>query len=131
MNMKSANGMVYFETTDGEQKVMKLDFNAIADLEALLGMGIGSLVNDENVGFNIIRGFYWAGLKFRDRGLTVEQAGNFIQSEIAGGKSFEDLMVPVTEALIASGIIDRADVEDAEEGMDFDDAEASEEDPKN
>lgn len=127
--MKSANGMVYFETVDGKQKQFRLDFNAIADLEALLGMGIGSLVSDENVGFNIIRGFYWAGLKFKDRGLTVERAGNFVQSELNGGRSFEDLMVPVTEAMIASGIIDRADTED-EDSEEVETVEYGEE-PKN
>lgn len=115
MEIRSANGIVYFDTVDGKQKALRLDFNAIADLEALLGMGIGSLVSEENVGFNIIRGFYWAGLKWKERGLTVEQAGNFIQNEINGGRSFEDLMVPVTEAMIASGIIDRAAVEGEEE----------------
>lgn len=124
MEIRSANGIVYFDTVDGKQKALRLDFNAIADLEALLGMGIGSLVNEENVGFNIIRGFYWAGLKWKERGLTVEQAGNFIQNEINGGRSFEDLMVPVTEAMIASGIIDRAEVEGEEEVN-------GEEDPKN
>lgn len=127
MKTRSANGMVYFDTMDGKQKVMKLDFNAIADLEALLGMGIGSLVSDQNVGFNIIRGFYWAGLKFKDRGLTVERAGNFVQSEINGGRSFEDLMVPVTEAMIASGIIDKAQIEDEEE----DEEGTTEEETKN
>lgn len=123
MEIRSANGVVYFDTVDGKQKALRLDFNAIADLEALLGMGIGSLVSEENVGFNIIRGFYWAGLKWKERGLTVEQAGNFIQNEINGGRSFEDLMVPVTEAMIASGIIDRAEVEGEEVN--------GEEDPKN
>lgn len=127
MEIRSANGIVYFDTIDGKQKALRLDFNAIADLEALLGMGIGSLVSDENVGFNIIRGFYWAGLKWKERGLTVEQAGNFIQNEINGGRSFEDLMVPVTEAMIASGIIDRVEVEGEEEVDEVD----GEEDPKN
>lgn len=127
MEIRSANGIVYFDTIDGKQKALRLDFNAIADLEALLGMGIGSLVSDENVGFNIIRGFYWAGLKWKERGLTVEQAGNFIQNEINGGRSFEDLMVPVTEAMIASGIIDRVEVEGEEEVDEVDE----EEDPKN
>ena len=127
MEIRSANGIVYFDTIDGKQKALRLDFNAIADLEALLGMGIGSLVSDENVGFNIIRGFYWAGLKWKERGLTVERAGNFIQNEINGGRSFEDLMVPVTEAMIASGIIDRVEVEGEEEVDEVDE----EEDPKN
>lgn len=110
MILRTLNGNVYFETMDGEEKTFRLDFNAIADLEALLGKGIASLISDENVGFNIIRGFYWAGLKFKDKGMTVQRAGNFVQSELNKGRSIEDLMIPVTEAMIASGIVDRAEV---------------------
>lgn len=122
MNIRSANGIVHFTTTDGKEKMFRLDFNAVADLEALLGMGIGNIINERNIGFNIIRGFYWAGLKWRDKGMTVQRAGQFIQREIDGGLDFEQLMEPVTEALIASGIIDRADTEDAQDEYDdFDD----------
>src|SRR5699024_9395438 len=102
MIVRSANGIVHFTTTQGEEKMFRLDFNAIADLEALLGMGVGHLINEKNIGFNIIRGFYWAGLKFKDKGMTVQRAGNFIQSELNGGRGFEELMEPVTEAMIAS-----------------------------
>lgn len=112
MILRTLNGNVYFETMDGEEKVFRLDFNAIADLEALLGKGIASLISEDNIGFNIIRGFYWAGLKHKDKGMTVQKAGNFVQSELSKGRSIEDLMIPVTEALIASGIVDRAEVEE-------------------
>lgn len=118
----SKNGNVYFESIDGEQMVMRLDFNAVADLEELLGRGIGSLMSEENVGFNVIRGFYWAGLKHKDKGLTVQRAGNFVQKEIQGGRAMEDLMVPVTEALIASGLVERSDDENDDEKEDDDEA---------
>lgn len=124
MTIRSMNGSVYFTDTQGEEKIFRLDFNAIADLEALLGMGVGNLINEDNIGFNIIRGFYWAGLKWKDKGMTVSRAGNFIQAELNGGKNFEDLMEPVTEAMIASGIIDRSDVDSDEDlGEELDDEE--------
>lgn len=117
----SRNGNVYFETIDGEQKIFRLDFNAIADLEALLGKGIGALMSEENLGFNVIRAFYWAGLKSKEKGFTVQRAGSFVQRELAGGREMEDLMVPVTEALIASGFVDRKEVEEVDEEEEEDD----------
>lgn len=124
--IKSVNGNVYFETIDGEQKIFRLDFNAIADLEALLGKGIGALMSEENLGFNVIRGFYWAGLKFQDKGITIQRAGNFVQRELSGGRELEDLMVPVTEALIASGYADRKEIEANEDDMLLDEPEDDE-----
>lgn len=122
MNIKSRNGIVYFETVDGDEMKFKLDFNAIADLEALMDKGINSLIADENIGFNIIRGFYWAGLRFADKGMTVQRAGNFVQKELNGGRSFEELMEPVVKGLSASGIIkEQSTDEDAEEVTDEDD----------
>lgn len=126
MITKSINGIVYFTTTSGEEKMFRLDFNAIADLEAMLGMGIGSIVKEENIGFNVIRAFYWAGLKFREKGLTLVRAGEFIQRELNNGMGFDQLMEPVTEAMIASGIIEREDVEEEDETE-----EQAEEDEKN
>ena len=127
MSIRSANGIVYFETVDGEEKMFKLDFNAIADLEALLGMGIGNIINEQNIGFNIIRAFYWAGLKFRDKKMTVTKAGKFIQKELNGGRGFDEMMEPVTEAMIASGIIDRKDVEEAEQDLESEEDEVEDE----
>lgn len=109
-------GIVYVEI-NGEQKPFRLDLNAIADLEELLGKGIGSILTEENVGFRTIRAFYWAGLRFKDRGLTVERAGDMVQKMLSeDGKSFADLMVPVQEALVASGLIKmkKADEEESE-----------------
>lgn len=128
--IRSKNGNVYFEAMDGEEKVFRLDFNAVADLEALLGKGIGALMTEENLGFNVIRAFYWAGLKAKDRGMTVQRAGNFVQRELVNGRDMEDLMIPVTEALIASGITSRKEIE--EDDIDLIDApEDEEEDEKN
>lgn len=113
--MSKQNGIVYVEI-DGDQKPFKLDLNAVADLEEILGKGIGAIFEEENVGFRTIRALYWAGLKWKDRGLTLERAGRIVQKMITDdGVDFKDLMVPVQEALIASGLVKKKDIDGEQE----------------
>jgi hypothetical protein len=106
-----SRGIIFVDLAGGERKPFRLDFNAVADLEGMMGKGINALVNEENVGFNTIRAFYWAGLKFKDKGLTLNKAGNLVQELLYEGKEFKELMAPVTEALIAAGIVKRKETD--------------------
>lgn len=103
----------------GENRQLKFDFNAVADLEDFFGKGIGSIMSEEQVGFRTIRAMYWAGLKWRNRKLTVNQVGHWLQDEIENGTDFEELFQPVIEAMQAAGLLgtdDESDDANSEEG---------------
>jgi hypothetical protein len=127
--MAHVNGIVNI-TVKGEQKPFRLDLNAVADLEELMDKGFGAILSEENMGFNTIRAFYWAGLKWKDRGLTLHRAGNIVQSMMTeDGYTFETLMEPIKDALIAGGLINASDMEEVDEYDSYD--EDAEEDSKN
>lgn len=98
---------------DDKVKFMRYDFNAMADLEEYFGLGITEIVSEKRIGFSTIRALYWTGLKWKDKGLTLERTGKMVQSLIKEGQSFQDLMVPVKDALDRSGIFKKKD-KDAE-----------------
>ena len=84
---------------------LRYDFNAVADLEDKGGLGIGAMFTEERIGFSSIRLLLWGGLKWEDKGLTLDRAGNMIQAYIEGGNDLADLMTKITEALTLSGIL--------------------------
>lgn len=108
----------FIEVTFGEEtKLLRFDFNALADLEEHFGKGIRSIMQEENIGFRTIRALYWAGLKWKERGLTIERAGQMIESKLEDGVSFKELMEPIVKALRASGLMSkRSEDGDGDEG---------------
>lgn len=106
---------------DGKTRLLRFDFNAVSELEERLGRGIIAVLTKEQIGFNMTRTLYWVGLKWKDRGLTVERTGQMLQKEVENGKSLDNLMEPVVNALMKSGLLGK--VEDGE------DTEEDEEDP--
>lgn len=90
---------------NGENKQLRFDFNAMAELEDHLGKGLSAIFREENIGLRTVRAFYWAGLRWKDKGLTVERVGNMLQTKINDGVSYQDLMTPVLKALQLSGFM--------------------------
>lgn len=106
----------YVEIVINDQvKLMKFDYNAIADLEEHYGLGISEIVSKKRIGFATIRALYWAGLKWKDKGITIQRAGNYINELIKEGQTFEQLMEPVKEALERSGLFKFGKTDAAEE----------------
>lgn len=101
----------------GAKRRIRFDFNAVVELEEYFNKGIGAILNEEQVGFRVMRAMYWAGMKTYNRKLTIEQVGKWLQEEVEGGKGLDELFEPVTEALKASGLLGEADdeQEDGEE----------------
>lgn len=99
---------------NGEVKLMKFDFNAIADLEEYFGKGIAAIMDEERIGFSTIRALYWAGLKWKERGLTIERAGAMIQKKMQEGTDFKELMEPIVKGLQASGFLGKTKDDDDE-----------------
>lgn len=100
---------------DGKTRLLRFDFNTVSELEERLGKGIIGVLTKEQVGFNMTRALYWAGLKWKDRGLTIERTGQMLQKEVEKGKSLIDLMEPIVNALVKSGLLGKVDDEDTEE----------------
>jgi hypothetical protein len=99
----------------GENKLLKFDYNAVADIEEKFGKGIVAVFKEENVGFNTVRLFYWAGLKWKDPGLTVQRVGGLLGDKLAAGGNIGELMEPIVKALKASrllGDMERGEGED-------------------
>lgn len=90
----------------GEEKLLRFDFNAIADMEEHFGKGLASIFREENIGFRTVRGLYWAGLRWKERGLTVERTGHLLQEKMEQeGVTIQDLLEPVMEAINKSGFL--------------------------
>jgi hypothetical protein len=104
------NNKAYVSVTIGdEEKLMKFDFNAIADVEEHFGKGISRVFDKETIGFRTIRALYWAGLKWKEPGLTIPRVGTMLSKELEDGATFESLMEPISEAMAAAKIFKKKD----------------------
>jgi hypothetical protein len=93
----------------GKVRLMRFDYNAVSDVEEKMGKGIPSIFSEQNVGFNTIRMFYWAGLKWKNPGLTPQLAGNWLQDELANGRDMVSLMEPIMIGLKQAKILKTAE----------------------
>ena len=98
----------------GKSKRLKYDFNAIADIEELSGMGMAKMFSEEMIGFNTIRLLIWAGLKHEDRGITTQRAGMIIKDMMEESYTLESIMTLIMESLVKSGIFPKDPVEKEE-----------------
>jgi hypothetical protein len=86
-------GDVVFEV-EGVQYRMVLDFNALCDVETVLGEGV------KMTGPTATRAVIWAGLQRHHAGLTLTTAGDLI-----GAMGMPRAAALVSEAMTASGMI--------------------------
>lgn len=82
---------------------LMFDVNALSDAEDALGTSIGKAMT-QRAGIREIRTLLWAAMKWEDRGLTVERAGNILQKYIEAGGSLEEIGTKIGEAIVASGL---------------------------
>ncbi len=87
---------------------IRFDTNALCDAEEALGVGIGAMLNQQ-VGFRVIRALLWAGLKWEDRGLTLERTGTLIQKYLENGGDLGALGETLTRALMVSGLFESSE----------------------
>lgn len=99
----------------GEGKRLRYDFNALADIEQIAGVGAEELFSQRRAGFNLIRLLIWGGLKADDPGITLQRAGLIIRNMIDEGKTMEDIGGLIREGLVASGLVDLDEEDEAEE----------------
>jgi hypothetical protein len=91
----------YETVTFGDKEyIIKFGFNAVASIEESFGKGIQFIFNEENVGFRTIRALYWAGLKWKNQGLTIEVVGNMLEKKMEDEDlELNELMAPVLKAI--------------------------------
>lgn len=88
-----------------KQREIRFDFNAIADIEEETGMGISTLLDEENIGFNTFRILLWAGLRHEDSGLTKKNVGILLDNYFKAGGTWTELGNKIFEAIEASGVL--------------------------
>lgn len=88
---------------NGKEKQLRFDFNALAELESYLGKGVKAIFTEDNVGFHYIRALYCFGLRWKDRGLTIESTGAMLQAKLEEGALLSDLLPDLMKALALSG----------------------------
>lgn len=95
------NNKRYVQVTFGDEvKLLRFNFNAVADTEEYFGRGIGYIFKEEQVGFSLCRALYWAGLKWKDPGLTIQRTGQMLQEKMEQeGIGVAELMPDILKAL--------------------------------
>lgn len=91
---------------------LKYDINAFAAIEEALGTSLGQAFRSP--GLREIRALLWAGLRWEDRKLTLEGAGDIIQTYLENGGDLDKLTDAMREALEGSGLIGPTDRMDTE-----------------
>jgi hypothetical protein len=87
---------------------IRFDVNALSDAEEALGMGLGTVMQSQ-LGIRMIRALLWAGLKWEDRGLTLERTGTLIQKYLENGGDLGALGETLTRALMVSGLFESSE----------------------
>jgi len=60
----------YTFSVEDKEYSLRYNFNSICELEEKAGVGLNGLFNQEKAGLNMIRLVIWAGLKWKDPGIT-------------------------------------------------------------
>ena len=63
----------------GESRILRLDFNALCLLEEISGKPATEVFSEKNVGLKTIRDALYVGFVSRDRKLTREAVGRWVQ----------------------------------------------------
>lgn len=98
----------------GKARLLKFDFNAVCEIEERTGKGVGAIFTEQHVGFNTVRLFLWAGLKWKIPGLQPQQVGQWLQEEAEKGKQPMTYLEPVMVALKRAKILREVTPDDLE-----------------
>jgi hypothetical protein len=101
--------MRYVEIELDGVKRLRFDFNAVADAEARENSTIQNLMAGGVIGYRVARVLLWAGLKWENKGFTIETAGTLLQEYIEGGGTLQEVADKIQEALFLSGLLGKVD----------------------
>lgn len=86
----------------GKSHTLRFDFNAICDIEEKANMGIAEMTSEKRIGFNTIRLMVWGGLKWKNPGLTIQQAGFIVRDYMDEDGDIEALFNTIVELVSKS-----------------------------
>lgn len=109
-----------------EEYLLKYDFNSVADIEEYFRKGIGQILSEEMMGFNTIRVFYWVGLRWKIKGLTIQKTGQILGEYLSNGGDLDYLVQKMQEALEKAKIIKTKSEDELEEIDDEDEQDPNE-----
>lgn len=87
---------------------VRFDINALGDLEATAGLGMGELLA-RKMNFSMVRLMLCFGLQWERQGLTLPMAGAIIQAHIENGGALDEVSDAIGKAIVASGLFAQAD----------------------
>lgn len=116
---------VRLEMNDKEY-LLKYDFNSVADIEEYFKKGIGQILSEEMIGFNTIRVFYWVGLRWKIKNLTIQKTGQILGEYLSNGGNLDYLVQKMQEALEKAKIIKTKSEDELEEIDDEDEQDPNE-----
>ena len=106
---------VGFDVED-KHYTLKFDFNAVCDIERVMGVGITTMMTGERIGMDTIRGVIWGGLKWKLPGFTIQASGNLIQKYMQLGGNLDKLANDAIK-LLAESIGGKEKAEDTDEAV--------------
>jgi len=108
---------LHVELDLGAKKPLRLRYNinAFSDIERAMGVGLSGLISGDRVGLDTIRMLIWGGAKWADPRMTPERAGMLLQRFIDNGGDLDVVGTTITEAMFASGLVDKEDPDDNED----------------
>lgn len=85
------------------ERHLRFDFNALADLEAHLGINITDEEAFTSMGLRVVRGMLWAALLHETPNLGVRDTGDLLQQYLDDGGDLATLGAKLVEALTLAG----------------------------
>ena len=91
----------------GREYMLKYNLNTVADMEEHYGKGIAAMLTEEQIGMNLIRTFYFYGLKWAYHDITIQKVGDLLNRELVENESanFGTLLQPAMNALKKSRVL--------------------------
>ena len=86
-------------------RMFRYDFNAVADIEEKADMNIAELLKPERFGHHTIRLIVWGGLRWNNKGLTIDAAGKMINKFMENGGDVEEVYMQIQDMLVKAGIL--------------------------
>lgn len=91
----------------GREYLLKYNLNTVCEMEQAFGKGIAAMLSEEQVGLNLIRTFYFYGLKWQYHDITIQKVGDLLGKELQENpeSNFGTLLKPAMNALKKSRVL--------------------------
>ena len=88
-----------------KKRTLRLTWRALMDFERETKLLVSEVLDKGQLGFFTVAGFVWAGLRWQDRGLTLDRTAAMLQRWAENGGSLPELWHSIQEALQRSKLV--------------------------